>query len=93
LPLAPPFRRSSIEDLAVGSKNKTTYLFTTELLKPPGFVEFDGVNQKVITFCARGRHYKVWSMAEPSKLLYAITYRNIEEVKVTPGIVIVVFKK
>jgi hypothetical protein len=44
-------------------------------------VEFDDVNQKVLTFCARGRHYQMWSMVEQSKLLYAITYPSIEEIQ------------
>jgi hypothetical protein len=35
----------------------------------------------------------MWSMAEPIKLLYAITYPNIEEIKISPGIMLVVFKK
>jgi hypothetical protein len=84
---------SSIEDLAAENKNKTTDLFTTEHLKSSGFVEFDDVNQKVLTFCARGRHYTMWSMVKPSKLLHAITYPNIEEIKISPGIMLVVFKK
>lgn len=51
------------------------------------------MNQKVLTFCAEARQYKVWSMAEPSKMLYHITDSRIDEIKISPGIMLLVLAK
>jgi hypothetical protein len=84
---------SFLEEIASGSASKSTELFASELLQSPGFVEFDEVNQKVLTFCAEARQYKVWSMAEPSKVLYHITDSRIDEIKISPGIMLLVLAK
>jgi len=85
--------RSSLDDLRVGTASRTTSLFASELLCHPGFVEFDDVNQKVLTFCSEERTYKVWSMAEPSRVLYQLCDPCIDEVKISPGIMLLVLQK
>ena len=48
-------------------------------LRWPGFVEFDDVNGKVLTYSAQDNTYKVWSMLEPAEALYAFSERTIPE--------------
>lgn len=68
-------------------------LFTAEQLRNPGFVEFDEVNQKILTFCSETQIYKVWSMAEPAQMIFQIDNRRIDEIKISPGIMLLVLAK
>ena len=60
----------------------------------PGFVEFDEVNGKVLTFSSDVNVYKVWSLAEPLTVLYSFSDRTIpqgiHEIKISPGIMLIV---
>ncbi|KAI7749318.1 hypothetical protein M8C21_023653, partial [Ambrosia artemisiifolia] len=47
-------------------------LFESECLKLPGYVEFDDVNRKVLTFSAQDIIYKVFELKN-YKMLYSIT--------------------
>uniref|UniRef100_A0A7S0JI92 Cilia- and flagella-associated protein 43 n=1 Tax=Calcidiscus leptoporus TaxID=127549 RepID=A0A7S0JI92_9EUKA len=83
-------RASQLDDLRVGDAHSSCSLFTSESLKWPGFVEFDDVNQKVLTYSADEKTYKVWSMADPSEVLYALPDAQIQEIKISPGIMLLV---
>ena len=63
-------------------------LFEGESLRWPGFVEFDDVNGKVLTYSATDQMYKIWSMADPTSVLYSLPDAKIEEIKVSPGIML-----
>ena len=65
-------------------------LFTTESLRWPGFVEFDDVNSKVLTYSAANKVYKVWDLVNYG-LLYALSDENITEIKISPGIMLLIF--
>eukprot|EP00736_Rhodelphis_marinus_P004162 Rmarinus@m.4567 len=68
-------------------------LFEGESLQHPGFVEFDDVNAKVLTFSADvDRVYKVWDLVN-YKLLYKISDRNIREIKISPGIMLLIYER
>lgn len=59
-------------------------LFEEESLQWPGFVEFDDVNGKVLTYNAQKHTYKVFDLKNYN-LLYKITDRTVSEIKVSPG--------
>jgi len=83
-------RACRLEDLRLGVADRSTDLFTTESLKWPGFVEFDDVNQKVLTYSAKEKVYKVWNMADPTAVLYSMPDLHISEIKISPGIMLLV---
>jgi len=70
-----------------------TALFTTESLRWPGFVEFDDVNGKVVTYSADVSMYKVWQMSDPSRVLYSLDGQRIDEIKISPGIMLLVLSR
>ncbi|KAJ0981091.1 hypothetical protein J5N97_009346 [Dioscorea zingiberensis] len=59
-------------------------LFETESLKWPGFVEFDDVNGKVLTYSAQDGIYKVFDLKNYS-FLYSISDENVQEIKIRFG--------
>ncbi|XXG77343.1 hypothetical protein AAC387_Pa08g1514 [Persea americana] len=65
-------------------------LFEYESLKWPGFVEFDDVNGKVLTFSAQDSVYKVFDLKNYT-MLYSISDRNVQEIKISPGIMLLIF--
>ena len=67
-------------------------LFESESLNWPGFVEFDDVNKKVLTYNAIEKIYKVWNLSDYS-LLYKIQDSHIEEIKISPGIMLLIYKR
>ncbi|KVI10048.1 WD40/YVTN repeat-like-containing domain-containing protein [Cynara cardunculus var. scolymus] len=67
-------------------------LFTSESLKWPGFVEFDDVNGKVLTFSAQDNIYKVFDLKNYT-MLYSISDKNVQEIKISPGIMLLIFNK
>jgi hypothetical protein len=56
-------------------------LFESESLRWPGFVEFDDVNGKVLTYSAQDRIYKVFDLKNYT-LLYSISDENVQEIKI-----------
>jgi len=85
-------RSSQLEDIENGKPEKGTSIFTTESLKWPGFVEFDDVNGKVLTYSAEDKLYKVWRLQDYS-MVYQISDENIAEIKISPGIMLLIFNK
>ncbi|XP_064949212.1 uncharacterized protein LOC135598800 isoform X3 [Musa acuminata AAA Group] len=67
-------------------------LFESESLKWPGFVEFDDVNGKVLTYSAQDGIYKVFDLKN-YKFLYAISDKNMQEIKISPGIMLLIFNR
>lgn len=67
-------------------------LFQSESLKWPGFVEFDDVNAKVLTYSAQDSIYKVFDLKN-YVLLYSISDRNVQEIKISPGIMLLIFNR
>ena len=55
----------------------------------PGFVEFDDVNQKVLTFSAPDHSYRVWSM-QNYDLLYTLCSKDVTEIKISPGTMLLI---
>lgn len=90
-------RATALSHIREGVTTLATPLFTSESLRWPGFVEFDDVNGKVLTYSADQSVYKAWSLADPSKVLYSFSQSSvppsgIEEVKISPGIMLLVCK-
>lgn len=67
-------------------------LFESESLCWPGFVEFDDVNGKVLTYSAKDKAYKIWDLRS-YRLLYTIKDDNIHEIKISPGIMLVIYRQ
>eukprot|EP00262_Sarcandra_glabra_P005995 TRINITY_DN1797_c0_g1_i1.p1 TRINITY_DN1797_c0_g1~~TRINITY_DN1797_c0_g1_i1.p1 ORF type:complete len:475 (+),score=55.71 TRINITY_DN1797_c0_g1_i1:325-1749(+) len=67
-------------------------LFETESLKWPGFVEFDDVNGKVLTYSAQDCIYKVFDLKNYS-FLYSISDKNVQEIKISPGIMLLIYHR
>uniref|UniRef100_A0A453K3V4 Uncharacterized protein n=4 Tax=Aegilops tauschii subsp. strangulata TaxID=200361 RepID=A0A453K3V4_AEGTS len=67
-------------------------LFESESLKWPGFVEFDDVNGKVLTYSAQDGIYKVFDLKNYS-FLYSIPDTNVQEIKISPGIMLLIYDR
>ena len=66
-------------------------LFENEPLKWPGFVEFDDVNGKVLTYSDETKIYKIWELKN-YEMIYEILGTNIQEIKISPGIMMIIHK-
>jgi hypothetical protein len=67
-------------------------LFESESLRWPGFVEFDDVNGKVLTYSASDKVYKVWDLVNYQQL-YTVEDREIQEIKISPGIMLLIYNR
>lgn len=67
-------------------------IFESESLRWPGFVEFDDVNSKILTFSAEDNKYKVWDL-KTYRLLYTIVDDNIQEIKISPGVMLLIYNR
>ena len=86
-------RANPVSELRAGVTGSATALFTTESLRWPGFVEFDDCNLRIVTYSADSSTYKVWSMADPAKVLYHLQGDQIAEIKISPGIMLLVLQQ
>ncbi|XP_040965786.1 uncharacterized protein [Gossypium hirsutum] len=85
-------RSTRIEYIRRGQPDAGFALFESESLKWPGFVEFDDVNGKVLTYSAQDSIYKVFDLKNYT-MLYSISDRNVQEIKISPGIMLLIFTK
>lgn len=85
-------RTTRIEYIRRGKPDAGFSLFESESLKWPGFVEFDDVNGKVLTYSAQDSIYKVFDLKNYA-MLYSISDKNIQEIKISPGIMLLIFNK
>ncbi|GMP69739.1 hypothetical protein CsSME_00028884 [Camellia sinensis var. sinensis] len=85
-------RTTRIEYIRRGKPDAGFALFESESLKWPGFVEFDDVNGKVLTYSAQDSIYKVFDLKNYT-LLYSISDKNVQEIKISPGIMLLIFSK
>ncbi|EPS71216.1 hypothetical protein M569_03543, partial [Genlisea aurea] len=76
-------RTTRIEYILRGKPDAGFPLFESESLKWPGFVEFDDVNGKVLTYSAQDRQviYKVFDLKNYA-MLYAISDEDVQEIKI-----------
>ncbi|EFH57864.1 hypothetical protein ARALYDRAFT_903098 [Arabidopsis lyrata subsp. lyrata] len=85
-------RSTRIEYILRGQADAGFPLFESESLKWPGFVEFDDVNGKVLTYSAQDSVYKVFDLKNYA-LLYSVSDKNVQEIKISPGIMLLIFKR
>ncbi|XP_062166326.1 uncharacterized protein LOC133872749 isoform X1 [Alnus glutinosa] len=96
-------RSTRIEYIRRGKPDAGFALFESESLKWPGFVEFDDVNGKVLTFSAQDSIYKVFDLKNYT-MLYSISDKHVQEIKIRcimralfvtfgtcPGIMLLIF--
>jgi len=83
-------RTTRIEYIRRGQPDAGFPLFETESLKWPGFVEFDDVNGKVLTYSAQDSTYKVFDLKNYT-LLYSVSDQNVQEIKISPGIMLLIY--
>ncbi|WRX13033.1 hypothetical protein QQP08_005520 [Theobroma cacao] len=74
-------RSTRIEYIRRGQPDAGFALFESESLKWPGFVEFDDVNGKVLTYSAQDSIYKVFDLKNYT-MLYSISDKNVQEIKI-----------
>ncbi|CAH2050976.1 unnamed protein product, partial [Thlaspi arvense] len=74
-------RSTRIEYIQRGKPDAGFPLFESESLKWPGFVEFDDVNGKVLTYSAQDSIYKVFDLKNYT-MLYSITDNHVQEIKI-----------
>eukprot|EP00871_Galdieria_phlegrea_P000886 jgi/Galph1/1799/GphlegSOOS_G474.1 len=67
-------------------------LFESECLRWPGFVEFDEVNGKILTFSAINSVYKLWDMKN-YELQHVIRDDRIQEIKISPGMIMLIYMR
>ncbi|GJN17352.1 hypothetical protein PR202_gb04411 [Eleusine coracana subsp. coracana] len=67
-------------------------LFETESLELPGFVEFDDVNDKVLTYSAQNSQYKVFDLKNYT-LLFTICDENVQEINICPGMMLLQYSR
>ncbi len=84
-------RSTRLEDVRAARSERGISCFVSEELKYPGFIEFDAVNERVLTYAAKKREYKIWDLATYA-CLFAMTDRAISEVKISPGALLVMYK-
>ncbi|KAM5560783.1 hypothetical protein ABKV19_021765 [Rosa sericea] len=85
-------RSTRIEYIRRGKPDAGFALFESESLKWPGFVEFDDVNGKVLTYSAQDSIYKVFDLKNYT-MLYSISDKNVQEIKISPGIMLLIFNR
>ncbi|KAF7144043.1 hypothetical protein RHSIM_Rhsim05G0234600 [Rhododendron simsii] len=85
-------RSTRIEYIQRGKPDAGFPLFVSEYLKYPGFVEFDDVNGKVLTYSAQDSIYKVFDLKNYT-LLYSISDKHVQEIKISPGIMLLIFNR
>ncbi|XP_041001429.1 uncharacterized protein LOC121247149 isoform X2 [Juglans microcarpa x Juglans regia] len=85
-------RSTRIEYIRRGKPDSGFALFESESLKWPGFVEFDDVNGKVLTYSAQDSIYKVFDLKNYT-MLYSISDKHVQEIKISPGIMLLIFTK
>ncbi|CAM8893029.1 unnamed protein product [Rhodiola kirilowii] len=85
-------RSTNIDYIKRGQPDAGFPLFETESLKFPGFVEFDDVNGKVLTYAAQDSIYKVFDLKNYT-LLYNVAGKNVQEIKISPGIMLIIYNR
>ncbi|KQK05706.1 uncharacterized protein LOC100844569 isoform X2 [Brachypodium distachyon] len=85
-------KTTPVEYIRRGTPDAGFPLFETESLKWPGFVEFDDVNGKVLTYSAQDSTYKVFDLKNYT-LLYSISDKNVQEIKISPGIMLLIYTR
>jgi len=85
--------RSTPLEYIRGNKPENGFqLFESESLRWPGFVEFDDVNGKVLTYSAKDHVYKIWDLVNYTTL-YSVPDANIQEIKISPGIMLLIHNR
>lgn len=85
-------RTTPLEYIRRGQPDAGFPLFESESLRWPGFVEFDDVNGKVLTYSAQNRIYKVFDLKNYN-LIYSVADKNISEIKISPGIMLLIYDR
>jgi WD40 repeat protein len=85
-------RSTPLAHISRGKLDSGFRVFASESLRWPGFVEFDDVNSKVLTFSAEDKNYKVWDLNTYDHL-YTINDDRIHEVKISPGIMLLIHNR
>ncbi|KAJ6699327.1 hypothetical protein OIU79_012564 [Salix purpurea] len=85
-------RSTRIEYIRRGNPDAGFAIFESESLKWPGFVEFDDVNGKVLTYSAQDSIYKVFDLKNYT-MLYSISDKDVQEIKISPGIMLLILNR
>lgn len=64
-------------------------MFVSEIIKHPGFVEFDDVNGKIVSYSPSDAVYKVWELVNYT-LVWSMSAEGVRELKISPGVLLVI---
>lgn len=85
-------RSTPLAHIRKGKLDSGRRVFESESLRWPGFVEFDDVNSKVLTFSAEEKNYKLWDLVTYEHL-YTINDDRIQEIKISPGLMLLIHNR
>eukprot|EP00697_Spironema_sp_BW2_P013812 gnl/Spiro4/4081_TR2035_c0_g1_i1.p1 gnl/Spiro4/4081_TR2035_c0_g1~~gnl/Spiro4/4081_TR2035_c0_g1_i1.p1 ORF type:complete len:429 (+),score=135.12 gnl/Spiro4/4081_TR2035_c0_g1_i1:59-1345(+) len=85
-------RSTPLLDVRHGNGANGVSLFPGESLSWPGFVEFDEVNSKVVTYSATHTEYKIWDM-RTSKLQFRVDGALVQEIKTCAGLMLLIGRR
>ncbi|PRW59971.1 hypothetical protein C2E21_1683 [Chlorella sorokiniana] len=78
-------RSTPLSAIRAGRKEAWRPLFESEVLRYPGFVEFDDVSNLVITFSAESGLFKLWELRNLLAPRFQISSQEVRDVKVAAG--------
>lgn len=73
-------RSIPISEIKMG-ETKGTKVFKDHILQYPDFIEFDDLNQKIVTRHSREGAFRVWDI-KTYRLLYVLSHENMDEFKI-----------
>lgn len=82
-------RSTPLAHIRKGYLKSSRPIFESEILHWPGFVEFDDVNNKILTFSAEDKKYKLWDLCTYNHL-YTLEDERIHEIKISQGILLLI---
>ncbi|KAK1399721.1 WD40/YVTN repeat-like-containing domain containing protein [Heracleum sosnowskyi] len=65
-------------------------LFESESIKWPSYVEFNDLNAKLLTYSAQDRIYKVFELRNYN-ILYSISGEDVQDIKMSPGLMLLIY--
>ena len=78
-----------IKDLEQGIR-RSVDLFSNENMRSPGFLEFDDVNEVILTRSANNRIFKFWNLRDYT-FRFALNDSQVEEIRLTTDLVLLVY--
>ncbi|KAK1399715.1 putative pterin-4-alpha-carbinolamine dehydratase-like [Heracleum sosnowskyi] len=83
-------RTTRIQYIQRGQPDAGFLLFESESIKWPSYVEFNDLNAKLLTYSAQDRIYKVFELRNYN-ILYSISGEDVQDIKMSPGLMLLIY--